>query len=200
MYRLVRLMAVAILSFLTQINSSQVSAAQDNENPLTRLGFNLCDGRPCFLGIIPGVTDWQDASSVLLAKGFELDNLGPPGLDTLSNVGNSGDGITVFSDPTKPNTVRWIELAVLHGRYTIHLADVLALYGLPCAAASDAKNSYWFSYHTVLAHALSDERSDAGAPIIYIAIVNPVSGASVSGVTICDKVEYSPEYLRWFTF
>ena|SRR5258708_22162338 len=48
-------------------------AASVRKNPLVILGFDRCAGDPCFLGIIPGKTSWQDTTSILLKHSFTKD-------------------------------------------------------------------------------------------------------------------------------
>jgi hypothetical protein len=39
--------------------------ASNQPNELQELGFGTCDGDPCFMGIVPGKTSWEDADILL---------------------------------------------------------------------------------------------------------------------------------------
>lgn len=43
-------------------------------NELASLGFDLCNGKPCFLGITPGITKISEAKSILTGRGTITNN------------------------------------------------------------------------------------------------------------------------------
>jgi hypothetical protein len=197
MSRLVCSLLIVLSSSLAQIQFRQISVAYNQENALTRLGFNQCNGHPCFLGIVPGLTTWQDATSILFGKGFRLDQDN----QEFDNVDNIGNGIVIYRDRSTSNSsvVDTVELADRSQLYDVSLADVLDLYGLPCGVTSDFQNSFWFSYPDLLVHSLSEIRSYSNVAIDELFILSPLA-RSVAGITTCNKQEYSPEYQRWFIF
>lgn len=46
-----------------------VARAQPQPHPVVKLGFGMCDERPCFMGLIPGITSAQQAREVMLKQG-----------------------------------------------------------------------------------------------------------------------------------
>src|SRR5512135_2141653 len=45
------------------------SRASAEPNPLHAFGLDVCDGKPCFKEIIPGVTSWEDAQAIIARLG-----------------------------------------------------------------------------------------------------------------------------------
>src|SRR5260221_14778856 len=37
-----------------------------SSNPLREVGFDVCDGKPCFRGVVPGITTWKSAEAKFL--------------------------------------------------------------------------------------------------------------------------------------
>jgi len=70
MVRIVFLLLVA----LSMLIGSAVLIGMANSAPseMQAMGFDLCKGRPCFLGIIPGNTDMRDAMQILELHGHDL--------------------------------------------------------------------------------------------------------------------------------
>jgi hypothetical protein len=163
-------------------------------NSLVGLGFSLCSQAPCFLTVIPGKTTWQEARSVLLTNDFK-----DLSYWVISREQPIQGGIYIARVPDNPDLVNSVELSDLSQNYHIMLDDVLDLYGLPCSVGSDFKGSFWFAYPNMLVNALSTERSSAQASVIFLELQDPNLAISVSGFNVCEHVEYSTEYLLWFT-
>lgn len=69
-----RLITIIAIPFITLFSAGMVARAIGSraENPLKALGFDVCDGSPCFLGVVAGVTSLEEAKYLLLSKGATL--------------------------------------------------------------------------------------------------------------------------------
>src|SRR5579859_5930336 len=163
------------------------------KNPLVMLGFDRCAGDPCFLGIIPGKTSWLDTSSILLEHGFTKETLYYHKYEP-NDPFQTGINISRVLD--NPRVTAWVDMYDPHNKYRVTLADVLELYGLPCAVESDYKGSVWFSYPNILVHTLLENELSYtwSAPIEYLHLLDPQMPTSVSGITVCDKIQDTAEY------
>jgi hypothetical protein len=184
---------ISILGSEAFPRDTRVIAAM-KDNPLVSLGFSRCDGQPCFLGIVPGKTLWQDATAVLSRQNFRKDTW------SFTNIDYVGVGITVDRVPDKPDVVNSVSMNDLSQRYKVNLFHVLDLYSFPCSVGSDFKGSFWFAYPNMLVNAFSDDdRIPSRTSVIFVYLVDPQLPISNSGFSVCEKVEYSREYLLWFT-
>jgi hypothetical protein len=109
--------------------------------------------------------------------------------------------ISVYRVPTKSGVTHAVDLYDPTHKFKVTLADVLELYGLPCQVTSDYEGSIWFAYPNMLVHALLDNEPaySHSAPINYLHLLDPDLPISISGITVCDGVEYTKEYRLWFT-
>jgi hypothetical protein len=99
-------------------------------NPLREIGFDVCDGQPCFLELVPGITTGQQAHELL----SQYDDILPyiAGGDILARVNNIGFAL-IIDDNT--NKIISIQIAVAPRITFPQLDDFIAMYGLPCAVA-----------------------------------------------------------------
>ncbi len=92
---------------------------------LQSLGFGVCDGQPCYKGIIPGKTKWADVERML-------------GQQANSIMVDTGDGGTLWiaQDPNQPlltNKVTFIhQTSAGVSASAYRLGDLINLYGQPC--------------------------------------------------------------------
>jgi len=119
---------VVLLLIFTASMAGVRSYAQSRTEPSPDIildGFGLCDGKPCFLGIKPGVTTFEDAKKAILVsypvtvidKNHMVVNYGT------NTIGiDSSDGI-----------VYRIQIDTEEESASIPLGSVIAKFGPPCA-------------------------------------------------------------------
>ena len=100
---------------------------QPDTNLLRQLGFELCSGKPCFMGIIPGETAWETIEQLLQAHGADYR------IDNRSVVGRAyvqvGDWLINLQPSFGLRDVQQIFVVSRHG---LPYAPFLLLYGEPC--------------------------------------------------------------------
>jgi hypothetical protein len=90
-------------------------------------GLGWCEGKPCFMGIVPGQTSWDEARSILIRHGGVETDIG-----IALSIGSSAK-ILVWSrleDFDKSVTV--IEIHLPEGSPST-LGSLISYYGSPCA-------------------------------------------------------------------
>src|SRR5689334_8505855 len=68
--------------------------AHNSGNPLLDYGYEVCDGQPCFMGVMPGM-DWTTALATFKARGLDITS----GFTTSARI----NGNLVVITPTKGN-------------------------------------------------------------------------------------------------
>jgi hypothetical protein len=114
----------ATLTLLTMIPIA-VGRARNEPNELERLGFGVCEGRPCFMGIVPGVTSSDEAEAFAKKRGGEVS-----GKYIIADSGEIGVAIHKTQD------VMWVGMVQISAVRPMTLssaADFIQLYGVPCA-------------------------------------------------------------------
>src|SRR5579859_1776543 len=124
------LLVVVLMVGLFLLVGSTIAYGRTNPgpNPLKELGFDLCDGNPCWQGIAPGVTDWSTARSIMRPLGGEeKDNI----VAHLRLSGTSADGESEVT-ASKLREEDSVTLITLDEATHSTLGDIMALYGTPC--------------------------------------------------------------------
>jgi hypothetical protein len=70
MYFLRRVIALWLIALVLIILATAYGRTRVDAHNLAAFGLDLCDGKPCFLGITPGVTRWLDVPSYLRGYPF----------------------------------------------------------------------------------------------------------------------------------
>ena len=105
--------------------------------PYVLAWFRNPDGSPCprlcFLGIMPGITDFQQAAAILEEGPLGLHSSRPSGNENITTFTNDSIQVTIGSEVNQ-NTLAWLSLVVLPTGepdpfYT--LADFVAALGRP---------------------------------------------------------------------
>src|SRR5882724_2093341 len=79
MTRLARLVISLSLTITALIGGViLIGRAHTESNALETLGFGVCAGRPCFIGLAPNITKWSDITPELLRR------------DTIQSVSQAG--------------------------------------------------------------------------------------------------------------
>ncbi|MBX3067005.1 MAG: hypothetical protein KF726_28755 [Anaerolineae bacterium] len=109
-----------------------IGRAQPDQNPLRALGFDVCENKPCFRGIIAGKTTMEQVATILneatgSATRLLQANIGRFHLDIVP-VNSACRG-----NPCAPNETAMFELLVDNtGPPPLTLADIVDVYGEPC--------------------------------------------------------------------
>jgi hypothetical protein len=109
-----------------------IGRASNPRNSLQALGFDLCNGIPCYMGMTPGVTAWLPVKNFMTERGA----LDDPGKEYLEFT---------FADEHisagAPNGAKYLTSISLHDQRDIQanstLGDVLSLLGVPCGIGSE---------------------------------------------------------------
>ena len=107
---------------------------------LQELGFGMCDGRPCFMGITPGLTQLADAMAHLEKNGGLCETMRK--LDSFGEVRAqcSVGGLDIILGYT-PDTLIVRSLNVMiaaGGPVSVTVGDAVAYWGLPCGFSRES--------------------------------------------------------------
>jgi len=139
---------------------------------LTTLGFDLCDGSPCFMGITPGITGWNEGKAILTPKYGAYNTLEDPASAHHQWVLPVNNGyIQVDSANAKVDAI-WSRVTL-----TETLGEVIQQFGLPCGVTIYSSiNVAFISYgNAVISVALAKvgDKLSPSLPVSGIAIVDP---------------------------
>lgn len=118
------------------VTSAAIAAGerQPDASPLPALGYDRCDGFPCYLGMVPGLISWTDANERI--AGFQQgDTTYQPLKLTRFTMPNAG-GFLISNTPDLTLT----EVALSPRGYTGEfptLRDLLLFYGTPCSVYTE---------------------------------------------------------------
>src|SRR5262249_137181 len=121
--------------------------AHPQPDKLAELGFGVCDGNPCFPGIVPGVTTWDEARGKLLTRTDiwkdDENLLDGTYLGQSIAINRDGNFITIIFDEADPNYSPDIPISI---------AQLIDLYGIPCQVT--LKGDIELRYPGMIAHAI----------------------------------------------
>jgi hypothetical protein len=123
---------VARIAITLALVCAGVIVSARNQPPtgyLRDLGFGRCAGRPCFQGIVPGDTTWQEAVQRMSRL---LDVTDPLALRyaTLDR-----HGIAVSFGGAHPVSPEYVLILFFYDNRRALFGDLVALYGAPCVLA-----------------------------------------------------------------
>lgn len=105
-------------------------------NDLEALGLGLCDGQPCFMGIIPGVSTWEDVTPIL--KRFDdLDTYGLFASGRLKDI-----YINITSSTSRIITSVEFVPVMNNGNLGVSLRAIMQGLGAPCVVGFLRENSH----------------------------------------------------------
>jgi hypothetical protein len=126
--RFLRVTIVVLLLLIVGIGSSVLyGRATPRSEDLMTLGFDLCSGTPCFMGIIPGVTTGKQVHS-LLSK-YDPAEL-PEGQRITARLNNFTVGVLLDADSKK---VISLTIPLYQDSVFPRLESFIAIFGLPCS-------------------------------------------------------------------
>jgi hypothetical protein len=174
--KFVRFMAwVLVLTSFAAAVPTLASRLSADANPLLALGFDTCAGKPCFMGITPGVTSWLDIE-LLAGKGrrFTYEAL----------LGWSGRlQFEAFNPLGVANTDSPSDLSI--GWYQQPIGDVhefVLLYGMPCQVQVGRRGitTYVLVYPSILVTAESvADRVSLSSPVRHFIITERTNNCNL---------------------
>jgi hypothetical protein len=136
-------------------------------NDLESLGLGLCDGQLCFMGILPGVSEWKDVTPIL----NYLDDLDTYGLFASGKLKNIYVNITAST----AGVVTSVEFAALTSKDNlgVPLRSIVQLLGSPCIVGFLREASHpRLIYPTIAVDLVLDrDRMTDASPADYLLIL-----------------------------
>jgi hypothetical protein len=149
------LWTLALFVIATALTSGVIAFAQalGGDNPLQAYGFEVCDGKPCFMGVMPGM-DLTKAQALLQARGVSI----PPPESRIEVHIDSG---LVAIYPNKDHKiVSEISLELLGEKARNQfpaLGNMILQYGQPCRVlAPDYTIVVWYPHSRIVARTVGD--------------------------------------------
>lgn len=146
------LIGVSIL-FITLFSAGMIARAigERTPNPVRALGFDMCDGAPCMLGIIPGVTTWADALAILTERQIPYTEAGNENFRRFEAAFyyEPTDAIGFYIELTRPVNTQIVSSLTVHNAVNreymplptaIGIGDIFRLYGFPCGVGVNNDN------------------------------------------------------------
>ncbi len=113
--------------------------AASRPGDLQGLGFGMCDGRPCFMGITPGLTTLPDAMAYLEKNGGRNEALGFQYSVGERRVQYALGELTVILDYSPETLVVQTLNVMLPGvAVQVKVGDVVRYWGLPCGFSRES--------------------------------------------------------------
>jgi hypothetical protein len=124
--RLILFAIVLHLSLLALITATMAYIrSRSADNAFQAAGLKLCNGKPCFEGIIPGFTPWSEAIATF-AKRRDSD----VSTTDISIAPNSHTNITLF--PTDDGKTVGVVVVYFSGLPSANIGSLVVQYGIPC--------------------------------------------------------------------
>lgn len=163
---------------------------------LEMLGFGVCDSRPCFVGIIPGITTGKEALSLLSKYDSNVLVL-EEGRYILARVNNFS--VSVILDENGENVIS-LSIPLFKDSVFPSLGSFIAMYGVPCSV-----NGYEGGEHIDVNYPyLSLGARPAHAYVRSDSALDYVMLSSMAGSPLnCISYDYDNEGLtinRWLGF
>lgn len=126
MKRIAQLTLGLVICLAALLTASLTLAHGSSGTLLTMSGFAVCDGYPCYDGIIPGLTTWAQAKLIFRENARENPNRN---FSVLTLEENSAP-ITFYSHG---DMVGFIGANYWKGKLPMTVGQLTAIFGLPCA-------------------------------------------------------------------
>ena len=174
MQRLARLL-ITLSVTLTALLGGAILVGHGYSEPSTleTLGFGTCQGKPCFIGIAPGVTKW-DGLKAYVAQKQEVHSV----FSLVSNDQEIDFGTKHFLGSVRndfsPSIVTIMVIASLPNIRVIRLRDVFQMYGFPCAVSSGLNGNELLLVYPFMniKSETPNNRLEMEAPVDRITMVN----------------------------
>jgi hypothetical protein len=174
MQRLARLL-ISICVTITALICGAILVGRGHSEPSTleTLGFGTCQGKPCFIGIAPGVTKWDGLKENVAQKQEVRSVFSLVSIDQEIDFGTEHFLGSVRND-ISPSIVTIMVIATLPDKRVIRLRDVVQIYGFPCAVSSGVTGHELLLMYPFMniKSETPNNRLDIEAPIDRITMVN----------------------------
>lgn len=156
-----------------------IGNAQPEPNQLQALGFDFCEGKPCWQGITPGVTDWAVVRAIMIPRGgVESRSLGYTNIKSgqVDSIGNTVYALKLSNQEviTSIDYVPSPNITFTSSQQS-RVIDALDLFGTPCGVKGGSKpGQIWLLYpHVVVQVNAAQYRIDPTSPIDYVEVFDP---------------------------
>jgi len=180
------------------LTSGAVVLGRTGPGALEALGVGICDGAPCFMGILPGVTRWEDARAILAKNGGYIVEITSHAAFTDVYYSIHHLRLTIdYYHATGHVTVIYIE-GETGAALPVTAGDVIRYLGLPCSALiGDTPQQLSLGYPGEwLDMRFIEKRLSLYSPVTYIGIQgsgqNCVCGGEWRGFAKSDQYRLCP--------
>lgn len=147
---------------------------QTKVDRLLSFGLDICEGKPCFMGIMPGVTRWNDVRSHLKGYDIWLEDK-----DRIAMMFTNTIGADIYRYPVTQPTVTLVNVSdstIIELTPTIFppVGDFILKYGEPCWVLLDTYSQSPNGYVTRLVYPTMTLDLDINKPFIPSARVGLV--------------------------
>src|SRR5262249_36908832 len=131
---------------------------------LGALGFAVCNGQPCFVGIVPGITTAKKALTVVSnSADMAAYSTSQEIMARMHNL-----GVTLIVNPETEKIIS-IQIPVHTGERFPHIDSFIAMYGLPCAVEASQDNTQLIlNYPNMSLGTKESERLTLGAELWFV--------------------------------
>jgi hypothetical protein len=139
------------------------------DDPLQTVGFQVCAGKPCFLGLVPGETAWESVRTTLEANQItfqQIDSTFTTKFDILTRHWL----IEIISSPQRQHVsqILWV-----YRDHPLSIGHFVLMYGLPCFTWHNNSNMLIATFRNLNINARSATSST-------IRLQSPVYGLSLT--------------------
>jgi len=169
MFRFLRVTLILWLLSVALIGGAALyGRAHAEPNELQALGFGVCEGRPCFMGITPGVTTIESARGILDKVGATKSQSSYAIDETIYYKGDLRIGYLDSADRIRHITV----MNRLGDSLPIRASNIMLHLGIPCrfAMSVSTKELIMFYPHLAVGFDLQDEQMKLDTLAAYITI------------------------------
>jgi hypothetical protein len=181
----------AFFTAILVLMGSVVLLARAATNPFQSLGFDQCEGQPCFMGVTPNVTPWNDAKRALAQ--YDEEQMG-------KMLRIPVNGTMAWIESFDGNLVTRISIYAKRGVPFSDVGSFINLYGAPCGVQvlRDERSLILVYPSALLAVPLGKDRLTKQVPIAFIDMEN--RAASYKFGACQNAEEYGYYVTPWLGF
>ncbi|HLY24863.1 MAG TPA: hypothetical protein VKQ72_00895 [Aggregatilineales bacterium] len=176
-----------------------VGSETPDTNVLQDAGLGMCAEHPCYFGITPGITTWEEAKQIGLAQGGLLS--APNNVDYLVTLPKSTLIADIFASADNER-VNYIELRM--GLNGVPLGDIMRHYGTPCKYSSPEsmlRHEYLFIYPYMQIYIpTSNGTVNPNSIVTIVELMNPSITKLSSPYNLCTVNDNDPKWQGLLSF
>jgi len=142
-------------------------------NGLRVLGFNVCEGQPCYKGITPGRTSWDVASWIAKPVASKVYS----GEIVLGDAVTSDWEVGIVQGQSAPDLVGGIGMYLRLANHFVYAGQIIDMYGVPCRVMASEPSKIWLLYPSMYAQVV-DRNLSLISPVYDITLLNPLEDSS----------------------